>query len=68
MGGWCRRREACGHYLSHAPGLLVERLCLPGKDGTLGAVRPSADQVRAAALLRRIVGIWRLSAQEAGHE
>ena len=34
MGGWCRRRDECAHYIGpHAHGLKpAERLCAPGFD------------------------------------
>lgn len=31
MGGWCLKREQCGHYT--AGGNAVERLCKPGEEG-----------------------------------
>ncbi len=32
MGGWCRRRAACLHYLPGSTAEPVERLCAPGQD------------------------------------
>ena len=32
MGGWCRERNGCAHYLSQDARDPVERLCEPGKD------------------------------------
>ena len=32
MGGWCKRREGCAHYIERGADP-VERLCIPGRDG-----------------------------------
>lgn len=42
MGGWCRIRQTCPSYLTHNPQHVVERLCVPGRDGMARiAFRPS---------------------------
>ena len=35
MGGWCRRREFCSHYLAKPSKTAAQRLCEPGRDGVM---------------------------------
>lgn len=46
MGGWCRRREVCGHHRApEQPGVApAERLCEKGRDNPL---RADAERMRA---------------------
>lgn len=39
MGGWCRKRDRCPHYLAADRRDPAERLCVPGADG-VGAGLP----------------------------
>lgn len=61
MGGWCTKREHCGHYHSARREEPSERLCVPGQDG-VGLAFPVRLQRQAGSWERPIglapAGIW----------
>jgi len=46
MGGWCKRREFCSHYLAKPSKTAAQRLCVPGRDGVM---RSAIDPRQAPA-------------------
>lgn len=62
MGGWCAKREHCGHYHSENREEPSERLCAPGQDG-VGMAFPVRLQRKAGTWERQpgvmaAAGIW----------
>lgn len=65
MGGWCRRRDSCAHYVTDDRRVPVERLCEPGQSDAYSAAYAAEKQL-VRSTVTYYTNAWTQNARQDG--